>query len=104
MRHRLPWWLLVIAGWVVTLVMVGVLLYMSIVFIMVAHDLGIPPEIGIGWSLVLLGGAAITLHIGVRTYSIARARRGGCALVIATSLPLVVLLLLRLVILIATGG
>jgi hypothetical protein len=104
MSNRLPWWLSVIAGSAVILVTVGVLLYLSIVFIMYPGASQSPDL-----CLMLLGGAVITLVltivIGVPIYSIARAHKRGCAFAIATSLLLVLLLLLFLaVIVITTGG
>jgi hypothetical protein len=94
MSGRLPWRLLVILGWVVILVVALEYCFCAVMLLFAgAQSIS---YIGSAWYLTLLGGALITLilsiAIGRRMYSIARAQGGGCALVIVTPLLLLCLL------------
>ena len=91
MKIRLPWWLGVILGWFVILVLV--IDYGFIVAWLSPQDAFWQPSfMSSAWYLTLLVGGLVTLvlsiAIGRRLYSMARAHSGGCAFTSITPLLL----------------
>ena len=101
MSGRLPWWLFVSLGWVVIFVVAIAYWFIAVFLGLVAAQMY--PLVRIGFFLLLLGGAVVTLFlsiaIGDRMNSIACAHRGGCAFTIVTPLLLLLSLLLLLLLL-----
>lgn len=105
MRHRLPWWLFVILGWVAVYILALDYLYLCLGYLWIrAQARGM---IGPAWHLTLLGGALVTLvvciTVGGRTFSAAREHGHGCAFTIAIPLLLLVPALLLVSLWLATS-